>query len=83
MKKILARCLMLATLSMCLGVLSTTSISAKPRCQSGCFDWFQCETVLDSQTGQCVTTRCTFSFGCVLQDTIEEAETGPEIIHLW
>jgi hypothetical protein len=82
MKKILARCLMLATLSMCLVGL-TSSISARPQCQSGCFDWFVCETVLNPETGQCVTTRCNFSFGCVLQDTLEQIETGPGTIQLW
>lgn len=84
MKKLVTRFMVFCTLSVCLGVVSSTSISARPQqCQSGCFDWFQCETVLNPETGLCVPTRCDFNFACVLQDTLEQPETGPEIVHIW
>lgn len=83
MKKLVTRLMVLCTLCVCLGVLSSTSISARPPaaiCQSQCFGyWIQCETVL-SPDGRCVPTICSYNFACLMetQDTLEQPETEHE-----
>jgi hypothetical protein len=83
MKKITARFLVLITL--CIGLLgiSSTDISARPPgpiCQPFCSSFgVVCEQTYDLGTQRCVpTTACSYTFGCIIFDTLEESDTTGE-----